>query len=57
MAADPGGLRREVPQAQPTGTSAGATDFAQCSAAQVREDHARFADAFRDGHIPGVTST
>jgi uncharacterized protein (DUF2252 family) len=33
------------------------TDFAHSYAAQVREDHARFVDAFRDGRIPGVAST
>ncbi|WP_181781579.1 DUF2252 domain-containing protein [Pseudonocardia pini] len=33
------------------------TDFAHSYAAQVRVDHALFVDAFRDGRIPGVSST
>jgi uncharacterized protein (DUF2252 family) len=32
-------------------------DFAHDYAAQVREDHALFVDAFRHGRIPGVAST
>jgi hypothetical protein len=32
-------------------------DFAHSYAAQVRADHALFVEAFRNGRIPGVTST
>jgi uncharacterized protein (DUF2252 family) len=32
-------------------------DFAHSYAAQVRDDHALFVEAFRNGRIPGVTST
>jgi uncharacterized protein (DUF2252 family) len=33
------------------------TEFAHSYAAQVREDHALFVDAFREGRIPGVSAT
>jgi uncharacterized protein (DUF2252 family) len=32
-------------------------DFAHTYAAQVREDHALFVDAFREGRVPGVSAS
>jgi len=32
-------------------------DFAHTYAAQVRDDHDLFVEAFRSGHVPGVAAT